>query len=161
MARKQNEENKMSKVIKLALQNKSITEENIIKLVSFLSSNQQFSAVEILNGVDEAPEIPLPTQVIRLYSNDCKVIKAYWNPLMGEVICEFRYYNTIRVEHPFTDETDIQLMKEKFFACTSKEQAKGIPMSGPHSLTVSIDCCKGQSFQNNSYSMDQWKKFCK
>jgi hypothetical protein len=162
MARSKNKSNHLDKVIELALTGKDIKSENIIRLVKLLENS--IAAVEILNGVDEAPDLPSPKDTYKMYGHWSKIINFNWNPLNKKVICEYSHYVTMTVEHSFEDDDDILLLKEKFFACTSKEQAKNIPTAGKHSMKVIINSLEKTTIINNSrsesYYIDSWEDLC-
>jgi len=100
-----------------------------------------------------------------MYGHWSKITNFHWNPLDKKVICEYSHYVTMTVKHSFTDEADILLLKEKFFACTSKEQAKNIPTAGEHSMKVIINCLESTTIINNSrsesYYPDSWENLCR
>lgn len=146
----------INKIVALALTDKQLLDENIIRLVSMLSNEEQFAAAEILNGVDEVPEqLPSPKDTIKIWGNWCKIIKWSWNPLRKKVVVEYSCYETVVINHSFVESEDILLLKEKFFTCTHKEQAKNIVSEGPHSMKVIINKLEVRT-QTDDYGLRSW-----
>jgi len=148
---------KINKIVSLALTDKQLLDENIIRLVSMLSNEEQFAAAEILNGVDETVELPSPKDTIKIWGNWCKILKWSWNPLRKKVVVKYSCYDAVTVNHSFTEAEDILLLKEKFFACTDKDQAKNIVSEGPHSIRVIINKLEVRT-QTDDYGLRSWSQ---
>ncbi len=148
---------KINKIVSLALTDKQLLDENIIRLVSMLSNEEQFAAAEILNGVDEVPTLESPKDTIKIWGNWCKIVKWNWNPLRKKVMVEYSCYETVIVNHPYTEAEDILLLKEKFFDCTSKDQAKNIVSEGGNELRVIINKFEIRT-QTENYSLRSWSQ---
>jgi len=159
MARSRNNSN-LTSLIKLALENKEISEGNIIKLVLLLNEEAQVQAAEILNGVDKSPELPSPKDIVKIYSNWVKITDFWWNPLYQRVDFTFKQYDTITKEHPYTEDVDILLLKEKVFACTSKEQAERVVSVGGNEYRCLVNSVEENYNNTDNFDLPRWIKMC-
>lgn len=150
----------LTSLVKLALENKEISEGNIIKLVLLLNEEAQVQAAEILNGVDKSPELPSPKDIVKVYSNWVKITDFWWNPLYQRVDFTYKQYDTIFKSHPYKDDDDILLLKEKVFGCTSVDAAEKVVSVGNNEYRCIVNSVDENYNNTESYDLPRWIKMC-
>jgi len=104
--------------INALLEQLHIENNNIARLLGFIDKP---GALEVLLGTDDKPSF-VEGGSIKTYGVEyINISNIEYNPIYNKITCVGQKYNTIYLQHPFTDETDIQLLRDKVSKMTWDE----------------------------------------
>jgi len=104
--------------INALLEQLHIENNNIARLLGFIDKP---GALEVLLGTDDKPSF-VEGGSIKIYGVEhFNISNIEYNPIYNKITCVGQKYNTIYLQHPFTDETDIQLLRDKVSKMTWDE----------------------------------------